>query len=92
MSLLDLLVGDQVYIMQQRSGAELQEFDWSYRGEVRDVAVSPDGKYVAVGGLDKQGRGLVLVYYTTSEGIVLSISREREVRAVQLACLEDKVR
>ena len=77
---------------QQRNGAELQEFDWSYRGEVRDVAVSPDGQYVAVGGLDKKGRGLVLVYYTKSEGIVLSICREREVRAVQLACLEDKVR
>ena len=76
---------------QIQNGAELQEFDWSHRGEVRDVAVSPDGRYVALGGKAKQGGGLVLVYFANNEGIVMTVSRAAEVRAVCFARLNQRV-
>jgi WD40 repeat protein len=83
--------GDHVHLQQIQNGTKLQEFDWSHRGEVKDVAVSPNGEYVAVAGKNKHNNGVVLVYFTSTEGIVMSVRREREVRAVRLACLKQKV-
>ena len=83
------------WVVELQHGAEMCTFDWSYRGLVKAVSLSPDAtnRYLAIAGdmhlasVDSQSGGIcgcVTVHQTSHEGTIMEVTRSHEIWAVSL--------